>query len=39
MEAPVKKILMGKTLDKAANLDSMRNPDSLFFFEKFKKQA
>ncbi len=38
MEAPVKKILMGKPLDKAANLDSMRNPDSLFFFEKFKKQ-
>ncbi|MBI1225537.1 MAG: acetoacetate--CoA ligase [Bacteroidetes bacterium] len=39
MEAPVKKILMGKPLDKAANLDSMRNPDSLRFFVKFKKQG
>jgi acetoacetyl-CoA synthetase len=37
MEAPVKKILMGKPLDKAANLDSMRNPESLGFFEQFRK--
>jgi acetoacetyl-CoA synthetase len=37
MEAPVKKILMGKPLDKAANLDSMRNPGSLAFFQRFKK--
>jgi len=37
MEAPVKKILMGKPLDKAANLDSMRNPGSLGFFLQFKK--
>jgi len=37
MEAPVKKILMGKQLDKAANLDSMRNPESLRFFEQFKR--
>lgn len=37
MEAPVKKILMGKPLDKAANLDSMRNPESLTFFENFNK--
>ncbi len=37
METPVKKILMGKPLDKAANLDSMRNPESLAFFLKFKR--
>ncbi len=37
MEAPVKKILMGKPLDKAANLDSMRNPESLAFFQQFKR--
>jgi acetoacetyl-CoA synthetase len=37
MEAPVKKILMGKPLDKAANLDSMRNPESLEFFQQFKR--
>lgn len=39
MEAPVKKILMGKPLDKAANLDSMRNPESLAFFQQFKKMG
>ncbi len=35
MEAPVKKILMGIPIDKAANRDSMRNPDSLGFFVHF----
>lgn len=35
MEAPVKKILMGVPKEKAANLDSMRNPGSLDFFVKF----
>ncbi|MCF8243996.1 MAG: acetoacetate--CoA ligase [Saprospiraceae bacterium] len=36
MEAPVKKILKGKALHKAANLDSMRNPECLAFFQNFK---
>lgn len=39
MEAPVKKILMGKPLDLAANMDSMRNPESLAFFQQFKKMG
>ena len=37
MEAPVKKILMGITREKAANLDSVRNPDSLDFFVAYAK--
>ncbi|MEZ4955733.1 MAG: hypothetical protein R2825_19385 [Saprospiraceae bacterium] len=37
LEAPVKKILMGKSVEKAANKDSMRNPDSLAFFIEFAK--
>ncbi|MBK7337264.1 MAG: hypothetical protein IPJ00_14350 [Saprospirales bacterium] len=32
MEAPVKKILLGIPIEKAANRDSMRNPDALLFF-------
>ena len=32
MEAPVKKILLGIPKEKAANLDSMRNPEVLEFF-------
>jgi acetoacetyl-CoA synthetase len=35
MEAPVKKILLGKPLEKAANTDSMKNPASLDFFIRF----
>lgn len=38
MEAPVKKILMGYATGKAANLDSMRNPEALAFFVEFAKQ-
>ncbi len=38
MEAPVKKILMGIPLAKAANLGAMRNPESLGFFESFARQ-
>ncbi len=34
LEAPVKKILMGKPVEKAANVDSMKNPESLAFFIK-----
>jgi acetoacetyl-CoA synthetase len=29
MELPVKKILFGTPIEKAANVDSMRNPNSL----------
>jgi acetoacetyl-CoA synthetase len=32
MEAPVKKILLGHSLEKAASRDAMRNPDSLMVF-------
>ncbi|WP_421869954.1 acetoacetate--CoA ligase [Marinoscillum sp.] len=35
MEAPVKKILMGKNKQNAANLGAMRNPESLQFFEDY----
>ncbi|GAC1639489.1 MAG: acetoacetate--CoA ligase [Herpetosiphon sp.] len=35
MEVPVKKILMGSPPEKAANLDSMSNPDSLQPFVEF----
>jgi acetoacetyl-CoA synthetase len=38
LEAPVKKILLGRPVDKAANKDSMRNPESLDFFIAFAKQ-
>jgi acetoacetyl-CoA synthetase len=37
LEAPVKKILMGKPVEKAANVDSMKNPGSLDFFVGFAK--
>ncbi|HHM21697.1 MAG TPA: acetoacetate--CoA ligase [Bacteroidetes bacterium] len=37
MEAPVKKILMGQPVEKAANKDSMRNPQALEFFISFAK--
>ncbi len=35
MEAPVKKILMGKEVDASLNKDAMRNPESLVFFQNF----
>jgi acetoacetyl-CoA synthetase len=38
MEAPVKRILMGHPIAKAANIDSMRNPESLAFFSTFAKE-
>ncbi len=37
LEAPVKKILMGMDVSKAANKGAMRNPDSLNFFIDFAK--
>lgn len=36
LEAPVKKILMGVPLSKAANLGSVRNPSALDFFVNYK---
>lgn len=38
LEAPVKKILMGRPMDKAANPGSMRNPEALDFFVQFRAQ-
>ncbi|MBL7813456.1 MAG: acetoacetate--CoA ligase [Saprospiraceae bacterium] len=38
LEAPVKKILMGVPLSKAANLGSVRNPSALDFFVEFGKR-
>lgn len=39
LEAPVKKILLGYPIEKAANPDAMRNPESLDFFVAFAKQV
>lgn len=38
LEAPVKKILLGKAVEQAANPDAMRNPESLGFFISFAKR-
>ena len=38
LETPVKKILMGMPISKAANPDSMRNPESLDFFVSFAEE-
>lgn len=38
LEAPIKKILLGKDPGKAANADAMRNPDSLAFYIMFSKK-
>lgn len=38
MEAPVKKILLGFPLEKAASVDAMKNPEALTFFIEFAKQ-
>ncbi|MFV0565833.1 MAG: acetoacetate--CoA ligase [Flavobacteriaceae bacterium] len=37
MEAPVKKILMKIPVEKAINIDAMKNPESVGFFVKFAK--
>ncbi|SDM20305.1 acetoacetyl-CoA synthetase [Catalinimonas alkaloidigena] len=39
MEAPVKRILMGQAPERAANRDSMRNPESLAFFVRYAQEA
>jgi acetoacetyl-CoA synthetase len=38
MEAPVKKILMGTPIEKAANIGAMKNPDSLNYFSDYAKK-
>ena len=38
LERPVKRILMGTDIDKAANRDSMRNPESLDYFVAFAQE-
>lgn len=38
MEAPVKRLLQGISLEKAANLGAMKNPSSLNFFVAYSKQ-
>lgn len=39
LEAPVKKILLGHPIEKAANPDAMRNPAALDFFVDFAKRV
>lgn len=39
LEAPVKKILLGVPVEKAANKGAMRNPDSLDFFVGFRERV
>ncbi len=38
LESPVKKILMGKAPEKSANMDSLKNPESLKFFIEFAQK-
>lgn len=38
LEAPVKKILLGRPMEKAANKDSLKNSEALNFFMAFAKQ-
>ncbi|MCP3930542.1 MAG: acetoacetate--CoA ligase [Bacteroidetes bacterium] len=39
LEAPVKKILMGMPIEKAANIGAVKNPEALEFFEKIAKET
>lgn len=39
MEMPVKRILMGKNPSEVASPDAMRNPESLAFFVRFRKEV
>ena len=38
MELPIKKLLLGQTIDKVANPDAMANPDSIAFYSAFAEQ-
>jgi acetoacetyl-CoA synthetase len=37
MEVPIRKIMLGQPVEKAANIGAMRNPDSLGYFIEFTK--
>lgn len=39
LEAPIKKILMGVPVEKAANKDAMKNPESLAFFVEWYERS
>jgi Acyl-coenzyme A synthetases/AMP-(fatty) acid ligases len=39
METPIKKILLGAPVDKAANKDAMQNGDAIDFFVDFAKNV
>ena len=39
MEAPIKKILLGMSLEKSINFDAMSNPESVTFFIEFAKRV
>ncbi|MFP1684431.1 acetoacetate--CoA ligase [Alloalcanivorax sp. C16-1] len=38
MELPIKKLLLGQTIDKVANPDAMANPDSIAFYSDFAER-
>lgn len=38
MEAPVKKLLMGISIEKAVNQDAMQNPETIDFFMRYAKE-
>ncbi|MCB0132250.1 MAG: hypothetical protein KDD78_15425, partial [Caldilineaceae bacterium] len=38
MEVPIRKILLGQDVDKAANVGAMRNPDALDYFVAFAQR-
>ena len=38
MEVPIRKILLGQDVGKAANPGAMRNPESIGYFQEFAKK-
>jgi acetoacetyl-CoA synthetase len=38
MELPIKKLLLGQPLEKVANPDTMANPESLAWFDRFARE-
>ena len=38
MELPIKKLLLGQSIDKVANPDAMANPDSIAFYSEFAER-
>ena len=39
IEVPIKKVLMGSSLEDAVNIDSLSNPTSLEFFIEYRKRV